>query len=322
MTNVSPMQAVARGLPLAAFVPFRIGVVRFRRGSLPRKACVAILKVAAHAFKGSLASRLSEVHPLDLPGVTFSADDSMVIDAIYWFGVQGYEGDVAAIWVALCQRACAIVEVGGNIGLFSVLGARATRAPYTVVEPVPIIAEILRANLARNGLPHVEVLQAAAIANDTAADVTLDIPQEQHGVPVGAHLCEGVEIDGRSTQRLITVTGQPFRHLIAGRDLVKIDAEGIEAMLLQSARDIILAERPTMLIEVLPTATNLATIVSSLAREAGYRIFIIPEWGTDPIRDVSPDKFTAALPARFNSKDIVLSTADLPAHTAKTRVTG
>jgi len=306
------LQAIARALPLAAYEPFRLGIVRFRRGSLPRKVCVGVLQIAAGAHRGRLASLVSEVRPLDMPHLGFCPTDSMVMDAVYWFGVQGYEGKVADVWAALCRRSRAILEIGGNVGLFTVLGASVSFVPYTVAEPVPTVSAVLRANLARNGLTHVEVLEVAAIPGTASAPVTLNVPDEKRGAPVGAHLTEGVEVHGRSSVRRISVSGRPFRDLMAGRDLVKIDAEGIEAKLLDSARDIILAERPTLLIEVLPNATNLAAIITELARDAGYAIFVVPEWGSDTIVEVSPDEFTAALPARFNSKDIVLSTGALP----------
>ncbi len=307
------LEALARTVPLAAYAPLRAGILRFPRGSLPRKACVAALKIAARAHRGSLAAKLPEIRPLDFPELSFCATDSMVMDAVYWFGVQGYEGKVAEVWMALCREARGILEIGGNIGLFTVLGARTSSAPYTVVEPVPGNSAILRANLARNGIGHVEVLEAAAIPGRVPAEVVLNIPDEKRGAPVGAHLTEGVEVQGRSSGNRIAVAGRPFRDLLAGRDLVKIDAEGIEASLLDSARDIILAERPRLVIEVLPEANKLAALVSELARSAGYGIFVVPEWGSDRINQVAPEAFTAAIPAQLHAKDIVLSTGALPA---------
>jgi FkbM family methyltransferase len=306
------LDAIARRVPLAVYKPFRIGVVSLRRSSLRRKVCVVVLKLAARAHRGHLAARLPDVRPLDAPQLVFRSVDSMVMDAVYWFGVKGYEGRVADVWVALCSRAGAVLEIGGNVGLFTVIGAHACVAPYTVVEPVPAIAAVLHDNLARNGLTRVEILQAAAIPGTVPTEVTLNIPDEGRSAPVGSHLTEGVEVQGRSSRQRIRVMGRPFRDLIAGRDLVKIDAEGIEAKLLESARDIILAERPTLLIEILPSATQLAALVTEFARAAGYAIHILPEWGSDTVVTVAADAFTAALPARFNSKDIVLSTAALP----------
>lgn len=104
-----------------------------------------------------------------------------------------------------------MLEIGGNVGLFTVIGVRVAPGSYTVVEPVPLVAATLRANLARNGLTDVEVLQGAVIPDNNARDVTLNLPAEDWGMPVGAH---------------VIVPGLPIRQLAEGRDLIKIDAEG------------------------------------------------------------------------------------------------
>jgi FkbM family methyltransferase len=202
-----------------------------------------------------------------------------------------------------------VLEVGGNIGLFSVLGARASSGKYTVVEPIPANAAVLRSNLARNGLSHAEVIQAAVIPGNDARDVVLNLPAEGRDMLVGAHLVEDVEVQGRTSTSHLTVTGVPIRQLAAGRDLIKIDAEGIEAMLLADIHDVLIKERPTLLIEVLPEATRLGEMLSSLATEAVYYIHLLPEWGSDTIVTIPAKNFTSMLPGKYNSKDVVLSTS-------------
>lgn len=238
--------------------------------------------------------------------------DSMVMDAVYWLGVRGYEGQVTALWVRLVRTSQNVLEVGGNVGLFTTLGGLVSSGRYTVVEPVPAVADVLRSNLARNGATGVEIVVAAAVPGDVTRDVFLNIPDEQRAAPVGAHLVNGVEVSGRSSQHVIQVRGEPFNRLVDGRDLVKIDAEGIEAELLSDARDIILVHRPTLMIEVLPEAVRLGTVLADLARTAGYTIFVIPEYGDERIVVVPHDEFTSAVPQRHRSKDVVLATGPLP----------
>jgi len=310
--ELSLIHALVRATPLALFHPFRKAAVSLKRGTLPRKACVAVLQVAAKANRTRLSARVGEIRPLDAPELRFKPVDSMVLDAVYWFGVQGYEGRVADVWVGLAGRARSVLEVGGNIGLFSVLGGRACHGSYTVVEPVPHVAAVLRENLTLNGCGSVELLEAAAVPGAEETEVMLNVPDEGRGAPVGSFVTGASEIDNRSPGRSLAVRGIPFRTLISGRDLVKIDAEGLEADLLDSARDLILAERPTLMIEVLPSAPRLATLLAELATTAGYEIHVLPEWGTDRIVTVPASTFTAALPGRYNSKDVVLSTSALP----------
>ena len=111
----------------------------------------------------------------------------------------------------------------------------------------------------------------------------------------------------RNAAQSLSVAGVPFSELARGRDLIKIDAEGIEAELLNSARELIIAQRTELLIEVLPKSTLLADVLRHLAQQAGYKIVIIPEWGSDELITIPVNDFKADLPHRSNSKDVLLT---------------
>ena len=175
--------------PLSWYYPLRKGAVALRRGSIPRSACVAILKHAARSRRPS--EILTEIRPLDMPQIAFIATGSMVLDIVYWFGVQGYEGKVADVWESLCANSSNVLEVGGNIGLYSVIGGLVTKGSYTVVEPVPAVATALRQNLQRNKVLNVTVIEAAAIPGHDPRRVALNIPNEGRDSPVGSHLVDG-----------------------------------------------------------------------------------------------------------------------------------
>jgi FkbM family methyltransferase len=305
------IDAIARSVPLARYRPLRQAVLDLPRGHPVRIAATVVLRRAARAWRHRLAGQLDEIRPLDAPALSFEAVDSMVMDAVYWFGVRGYEGTVARVWTALCGRSRSVLEVGGNVGLFTVIGARAAPGAYTVVEPVPMVAATLRANLARNGLAKVELLQAAAIPGEERREVALNVPAEDWGVPVGAHLTDGVEVAGRSSRAQVMVPGLPIRRLAEGRDLIKIDAEGIEAALLTDLHGFLLERRPTLLIEVLPEAERLGALLASLASDAGYQIHVLPEWGSDQVATVPAASFNSELPRAYHSKDVVLSAGPL-----------
>ena len=299
------VRPVMRIFPLSWYFPFRLGVVSFRRGNIIRNICTAIVKQAAVTRKELIATL--DVHPLDRPDLSFEAADSMVMDAVFWSGVQGYEGCVAAIWQNLCQQSLSVLEIGANVGLFTVVGAKATTGRYTAVEPIPMNEALLRRNLARNGISAVEVLRAAVIPGDTARDVALSIPSEGRGAPVGAHLVDDVEVSGRDTSEVITVRGLPFADLIAGRDLIKIDAEGIEFELLSGSLPELLAGGPTLLLEVLPEAKKLGQLVAEIADAGGYMIYVLPEYRLDAPVLVPSKSFTSATPETFYAKDVLLS---------------
>jgi FkbM family methyltransferase len=297
------------GVPLGWYYPFRKGAVAWRRGSLPRSACIAILKHAARSRRPS--EMLTEIRPLDRPEIGFIATGSMVLDAVYWFGVQGYEGKVADVWQSLCAASSCVLEIGGNVGLFSVIGGIAAEGSYTVVEPVPAVAAALRQNLQHNRIVNVTVIEAAAIPGDNPREVALNIPNEGRDSPVGSHLVDDVEVQGRSSLKVLNVKGVPFRTLMKDCDVIKIDAEGIELELLKSSRDLIAERRPTLLIEVLPEAVHLAEFLTDLAIALDYTISVIPEYGTGNIAVIPPSEFSASIPERHRSKDVVLSVLPL-----------
>jgi FkbM family methyltransferase len=197
------------------------------------------------------------------------------------------------------------------VGLFAVIGGRATAGAYTVVEPVPAIAAILRGNLARNGVDRVEVLEAAAVPGP-ARPVWLNIPDERHALPVGAPLDAGSAVSGRSSRTVLEVRGVPIAELAEGRDLIKIDAEGIEAALLSEIRPMLAARRPTLLIEVLPDSARLGALLREIAVDCGYGIYALPEYGRDDVVAIDPAAFSSASPAGFNAKDVVLSVGPPP----------
>jgi FkbM family methyltransferase len=311
VSNDMMIDTLMRTVPLSSYRPLRQAILSLPRRHPVRMAATLVLRRAARAYRHRLAGRLTEIRPLDAPALSFEPVDSMVMDAVFGFGVRGYEGTVARTWTALCQQSRSVLEIGGNVGLFTVIGARVGPGSYTVVEPVPAVAATLRANLARNGIKEVEVLQGAAIAGERPRDVALNVPDESWAMPVGSHLLDDVEVTGRSSRTRLIVSGLPIQQLVKGRDLIKIDAEGIEAALLADIRPFLVDERPTLVIEVLPEAKRLGALLAGLAAEADYQIFVLPEYGSDQIAAVPAASFTSDVPHRYNAKDVVLSTKPL-----------
>ena len=193
----------------------------------------------------------------------------------------------------LCTNSTSVLEIGANVGFFSVLGASERPKRYTAVEPLPNVAEILRANLHRNKLEFVEVIEGAAVPSCASQEVWISVPDEGCEAPVGSHLLSGVELSERSQMKVLSVRAYPVASLMEGRDLVKIDAEGIEGQLLLAARDSILKNKPTLIIEVLPEAENLGATLSEIATSVGYNIYVIPEYGSDTLVPVAPKEFSS-----------------------------
>lgn len=191
---------------------------------------------------------------------------------LWWYGEAGYEQAEARCWRRLCAASRDVLELGANIGYYSVVGARACPGRYTAVEPAPEAALVARHNLELNGLDHVDVVEAAVVGVDGPAEVELAFPdQESHQTaPTGSFLREGTEqVAHRAATTSVRVPTVPAADLFAGRDLVKLDIEGSEATVLEAAGEEIRRSRPVVLVEVLAGSARLQAVLTELVAD-GY----------------------------------------------------
>jgi FkbM family methyltransferase len=270
----------------------------------------------------------------DHPELRFVSHDSLVLHQLYWFGEQGWEPQLLPWWRRCCARASAILELGANVGYFTVQGARAApRARYVAVEPHPVSAEVCRANLALNGIGSVELVQAAAVPRagrpgmpgsgyppapgsecpevpgSECPPVELRVPAGQLATPTVAFLGDGTELPPpmrRHVTETVAVPAVDVRSLLAGVDLVKLDVEGQEHALLAAARDHLRARRPTVFVEVLPGTAQLRQLLAELCRDDGYRCHVpVADGGLVELE--AADLLGARLLERYGGQDVILS---------------
>ncbi len=166
------------------------------------------------------------------------------------------------------QPGDAAVDVGANVGLFTLVMARAV-APdgrVTAVEPHPANLARLRAHLEENGAANVDVVAAAASdapgsitlhgADDAAFGSTAQVLEGHAGG--AAHHVRATTLDG-----LWEAAGCPRVRL------VKVDVEGAEHRVLRGAAEMLRSCRPVLLVEV-HTGEALRAL-RRLLRPVGYR---------------------------------------------------
>jgi FkbM family methyltransferase len=174
---------------------------------------------------------------------------------VFWTGDRWITQHSAGleIWQRLCQRADDVVELGANVGFYTIAGATAARGRYVAVEPHPHSCAALRKNLELNRLDDVEVLEAAVVAAPAPETVELICTTgTDRDAPAGA-MVKGSSFEDHPALRettTVVVAAMPVSTAIAGRDLVKIDVEGLEAKLLGDAWDDLRASNPAIMIEV------------------------------------------------------------------------
>lgn len=209
---------------------------------------------------------------------------NVIIRRLYWLGEAGYEPHEIALWRSACRKASSIVEIGANIGYYTIQGAKAApQARYLAVEAHPLTAQLLRKNLALNGLERVTVEEGAVVGDPTLKSVQISIPfGDNEGVPLGTFVDVGNELKTEE-KALSSVRAIFARDVILGADLVKLDIEGMEYGVLSAVKEYIETAKPTLFIEVLDRAVRLKEFLEALQVRAGYSIYAITPGGLNNI---------------------------------------
>jgi FkbM family methyltransferase len=302
-----------RLVPLSALVPLRSQYAKAPAGRLRRRLLRRALDVV----------RLREIEGVvfEVPGsgVRLQATSSQILQRVYWFGAEGYEPGESALWASLCADATSILEVGANVGYYTVHGAKAAPGvPYVAVEPHPVSAAALRRNVELNQLAHVTVIEAAAIATAASPSVSLRLPDaDDYVASTGAYVATGREGDPRPAAHDVIVPALRFADLIDGVDLIKMDIEGGEHALLASAADWLRSQRPTMFIELLPGSKQLQSLLVDLVRDVGYSVYALAEGG--PVALSADELATVNLKEVHRTRDLVITTRPLASNVQAAR---
>ena len=234
---------------------------------------------------------------------------SLVLHQLYWFGEQGWEPQLLPWWRRFCRQSSAILELGANVGYFTVQGAKAApRARYIAVEPHPASARVCRANLELNRVESVELVTAAAVARTELPVVELHVPWDQLATPTVAFIGADSELPepmSRPVMRTISVSAVDVRSLLPGIDLLKLDVEGQEHALLWASREHLRTRKPTVFVEVLPGTARLRRLIADLCHDEGFHCYLpradaLVRLGIVEILD-------APLLDRYGSQDVILS---------------
>ena len=185
------------------------------------------------------------------------------------------EAAVEDAFIAHLHVGDVVYDLGANIGWYSLLAARAVGPGGRVLafEPSLLNAALVQQNAASNNFENVSVIPAAATdqdgwmtfldkgnlesrldKDDSEAQAERRAEREQH--VVGESIVPVTTLDSWLAQ-----TSQP------PPNLVKIDVEGAELGVLRGMGEILRANRPTLIIELHGTRTEVVDFLDA----AGYR---------------------------------------------------
>lgn len=168
------------------------------------------------------------------------------------------------------------VDVGANWGYFTLVAAHAVGPGGRVLalEPDPRMAAELRANVARNGIRHVTVEEAAASVGEGQA-VLAGYAEGDRNRGVSSLVARPTGDAASFVVRTAALDDLMDAHGIPSADLVKVDVEGAEEMVLRGmARGLAAGRYRRVLLELHPTQhpdpARLGTTIHETMRGAGY----------------------------------------------------
>ncbi|HEX6422466.1 MAG TPA: FkbM family methyltransferase [Acidimicrobiales bacterium] len=259
--------------------------------------------------RGGIPAGVTTFTLRDNEDLAFVNAESLVLHQLYWHGEQGWEPQLLPWWRRFCRGASAVLELGANVGYFTVQGATAApHARYIAVEPYPASARVCRANLELNHVSSVELVVAAAVAHGELPAVELHVPRDQLATPTVAFVGADTELPegmSRHATQTFSAPAVDVRSLLSGIDLLKLDVEGQEHALLAAGREHLRTRKPTVVVEVLPGTTRLRQLIADLCREDGYHCYV-PR-ADSLVRLEAPDILGAALLDRYGCQDVILS---------------
>ena len=272
-------------------------------GALPAAApawiyTVLLRPAPLRALANALLRRL--IPPtLALPeGVLLLNQEDPVVSGALALGV--YETGSLSAWRQVLDRPdMTVLDIGGNIGLYSLIAASRCPASQVIAfEPEPRNAAILKAMAQANGFTNLAVVNAGAGAVNGEATLFLD-PDNK-----GKH---SLVRDGARQQvttiALVTIDDTVARHGLSRIDAVKIDVEGWEEQVFLGMGGVLARDHPTLLFEFAPVRIRLAggdpeRLLQRLVG-LGYGLAALDEadGARQPVTDV------AVFLARFSHRD-------------------
>jgi FkbM family methyltransferase len=177
------------------------------------------------------------------------------------------ERHLQAILAQRLRRGMVVMDVGANIGYFTLMMSRAIGPSGRVLafEPIPATYADLAHNVAANDAANVETFNCAL--SDRAGTLEFRIPRG------AAAMASYHWHQGETDVERIAVKATVADELLAGRrvDFVKIDVEGAEGDVVRGLREIIAQHRPEIFIEC--SEIGRETVWSAL-RALRYRCFL------------------------------------------------
>ena len=163
---------------------------------------------------------------------------------------EGFEPEVRVEVERIASRGVNVIDIGANIGYYSILASRLIGPEKRVIsfEPQATMVSKLRRNIEANALCNVDVFQYALA--DKSGTATFNLPPEGVEAFGSMHangrfkVARTVEVEMHRLDDVLETLGNPKI------GLVKMDAEGAELLILRGAAKLLASpDRPDLIFE-------------------------------------------------------------------------
>ena len=175
-----------------------------------------------------------------------------------------YEVEVLRAVDHLVKPGAICYDLGASIGYISLLMARKARHVYAF-EPAPHAIAILNKQAAANGLRNLTLIPTPI--SDSVREVSFALGDAAYGSGINEHETHFPVL------RLTTTTLDLFAAENSAPDFIKIDVEGEEGRVLEGARGLLTAKRPTIVCEL--HSAEAAAHSLRVLHECGYRVTML-----------------------------------------------
>lgn len=165
-----------------------------------------------------------------------------------------YERLELEIFQSLAAESRTIIDVGGNIGLYAIVGSLAQTKPKSRLfsfEPVAENVRYLRHNALLNKLDEKQIHIIAAALGDTEGDLIIHLSEGN----IGTHSASSktAKAIGHSQKvKQMTLDGFVKEKSLKDIDILKIDVEGFDGQVLRGATALLRNQHPTLFVEYIP----------------------------------------------------------------------
>ncbi len=222
---------------------------------------------------------------------------SFVARKLFWGGMDGFEQTMARLFASLAKEAHVFLDVGANIGYYSLL-ASAINPSLKIVsfEPAPAVYKYLKANKELNNFVNLRAEQLAM--SDQAGELEFFISRNPKYVHIAEdHLTSTGSFDKIQADRTFllesvkvkttTLDAYVAQHQIPRVDLIKLDTEATEHLVLAGAPSVLSEHKPVIFCEVLPGKVEQE--IEAAFKRHDYLMYRLADGGVEQVTTLQHD---------------------------------